>query len=162
MTIASDILATVSQMKKDGSFEQGMSLCWNPADLEILAMFAIDAKNQLERGNKMLMNNEAAATTPPTSLSEYNRRFALNHEITGFGIAGVEQHMPCPFCAARDFMVHKILETEPAMAAGAVCQECGRGAKAIFSPIPGGTRFEMVQTSGPDQPDWLEPKMRRE
>jgi hypothetical protein len=133
MTIASDILATVSQMKKDGSFEQGMSLCWNPADLEILAMFAIDAKNQLERGNKMLMNNEAAATTPPTSLSEYNRRFALNHEITGFGIAGVEQHM----------------------------QECGRGAKAILSPIPGGTSFEMVQTSGPDQPDWLEPKMRR-
>lgn len=109
----------------------------------------------------MLMNNEAAKTTAPTNLSEYNRRFALNQEITGLGIAGVEQHTPCPFCGAKDFIVHKILETEPAMSTGAVCGECKRGAKAIFTPIPGGTSFEIVQTSGPDQPAWLEPKMRR-
>lgn len=109
----------------------------------------------------MLMNNEAAAHTPPTSISEYNRRFALNHKIEGFGITGVEQHTPCPFCAAPDFIVHKILETERAMSEGATCRECGRSAKAIIKHGDGGVQFEIVQTGGPDQPDWLVPKMRR-
>jgi hypothetical protein len=108
-----------------------------------------------------LMNDTAAKTTPPTNLSEYNRRFALNQEITGFGITGVEQHTPCPFCAAPDFMVHKILETEEAFSKGAECRECGRSAKALFDRSTGGVRFEIVQTGGPEQPDWLVPKMRR-
>lgn len=109
----------------------------------------------------MLMNDEAARTTPPNSVSEYNRRFALNHKIDGFGLIGVEQHYPCPFCAAPDFIVSKILETEIKLAEGATCRECKRGAKALFDRSLGGVRFEIVQTEGPEQPAWLEPKMRR-
>lgn len=43
-TIAQEILAHVAAMRKDGSFEGGTSLCWDPAQLEKLAMFAIGAK----------------------------------------------------------------------------------------------------------------------
>lgn len=45
-SIAQAILAHTAAMRLDGSFEN-TSLCWNPADLELLAMFAIDAKQKL-------------------------------------------------------------------------------------------------------------------
>lgn len=48
MTIAEEILAQTAAMKKNGDFEN-MSLCWSPAALEKLAMFAIDAKYKLAR-----------------------------------------------------------------------------------------------------------------
>ena len=108
----------------------------------------------------MLMDNDTASKTPPTSLSEYNRRFALNQKIEGFGVVGIETHYPCPFCAAPGFMVARLLETEKVMADGATCKECGRSSRAIFQHMNGGTQFEIVQTGGPDQPEWLQPKMR--
>ena len=48
-TIAERILAAVSDMKRNGSFTNGTALCWSPAELELLAMYAIDAKNKLSR-----------------------------------------------------------------------------------------------------------------
>jgi hypothetical protein len=45
-TIAQSILATTAAMRKDGSFGT-TSLCWDPAELELLATFAIGAKNEL-------------------------------------------------------------------------------------------------------------------
>lgn len=48
MTIAQQILAHTAAMRKDGTLET-TSLCWSPAELELLAMFAIDAKYQLAR-----------------------------------------------------------------------------------------------------------------
>ena len=99
--------------------------------------------------------------TEPKSLDEYNKRYFENQKIEGYGIYGVGMRVPCPFCAAPDFIVHKVIETEEAFAKGAVCKECGRGAKAIFARDPSGVSFEIVQTSGPDQPEWLTPKMRR-
>lgn len=45
-TIAQEILATTAAMKKAGTFENN-ALCWNPWQLELLAMFAIDAKYQI-------------------------------------------------------------------------------------------------------------------
>lgn len=89
----------------------------------------------------------------------YQKRFAENHRIEGFGF-DVTMAMPCPFCAAADWMIFKILDSEKEMAKGAVCIECGRGAKAIFKHDQGGVHFEFVQTCGEDGPDWL-PAMRR-
>lgn len=48
-TIAEQILTAVANMKLNGSFDEGTSLCWNAAELELLAMFAIDAKRKLAR-----------------------------------------------------------------------------------------------------------------
>jgi hypothetical protein len=46
-TIASEILKATARMRKDGSFAKGDCLCWSPEQLELLAMFAINAKNEL-------------------------------------------------------------------------------------------------------------------
>lgn len=45
-TIAEGILTATAAMRKSGTFETS-SLCWSPAELEALAMFAISAKHDL-------------------------------------------------------------------------------------------------------------------
>lgn len=97
----------------------------------------------------------------PTSAQEYLARFSANQKITGHGIGNVYIHMPCPFCAAPEFIVYELLEVEEAMAKGAECRECGRAARAVFTRSPSSVSFEIMQTGGPDQPEWLTPKMRR-
>lgn len=82
--------------------------------------------------------------------AEYLKRFHENQRITGFGLQ-TTMHAPCPFCAAADFMVFKIQQTEKAMVDGAVCKECKRGLRAIMHRGAGGAvvSFEFVQTEGP-------------
>ena len=98
----------------------------------------------------------------PTNTTEYLRRFFLSQKIEGYGL-DTTIHMPCPFCAAPDWLVHKLICTHEALESGATCKECERSAKAVFTETKasGVTAFEMVQTAGPDQPEWLQPKMRR-
>lgn len=101
----------------------------------------------------------------PKDMIEFNARYFENYKMSGMGL-DTEIHLPCLFCAAKDFIVHKILEAMPKLSEGAVCQKCGRGAKAILKALSddgpgGGYTVEFVQTEGPDQPDWLDPKMRR-
>lgn len=98
----------------------------------------------------------------PKDMIEFNARYFENYKVSGMGLE-TKVHLPCLFCAASNFIEHLILEAMPKLAAGAVCSKCGRGARAILTPIAGGGGYkaEFVQTEGPDQPDWLEPKMRR-
>jgi hypothetical protein len=97
----------------------------------------------------------------PSNLNEYTERYARNNRIEGFGVHGTRVISACPFCAAADWMSCKVIETREAMTNGAICKKCGRGACAIFTDNPNGVSFEIVQTTGPDQPEWLKPKMRR-
>lgn len=91
---------------------------------------------------------------------EYEKRFAENQVIEGYGLE-TTVHLPCPFCAAPDFIIHKVVEAEEAYLKGGVCTECGRGAKIEFSVnTPSNKQFEFVQTCGDDPPDYL-PPMRR-
>ena len=92
-------------------------------------------------------------------MDEYAARFHANQRVEGFGI-DVCMHVPCPFCAAPDWLVHPILLTQEAMGDGAVCRECGRGAKAVFSEHHDCTFIELVQTVGTAQPVWLRPQLR--
>jgi hypothetical protein len=90
---------------------------------------------------------------PPTSIDEYNKRFMANMEVSGQGIEGVTQHMPCPFCAAKDWLVVRVIDF------GAeheeTCDECGRTAKITFTDDGRSRTMSTVQTGGPDQPEWL-------
>lgn len=95
----------------------------------------------------------------PTSYEEYVERFHAGEKITGFGLE-VTVHMPCPFCAAPDWLVYRVLNVEKAIAEGKTCTECGRTAKTLVRHGEGSVGFEIVQTGGPDQPEWLTPKMR--
>lgn len=96
----------------------------------------------------------------PSDFQEYLDRFRTNSKLEGFGLS-VSMSVPCPFCAAPAFMKYRILDTEKALQDGATCADCGRSAKAVFQKSLGVTQFEVVQTGGPDQPTWLQPKMRR-
>lgn len=97
----------------------------------------------------------------PQNAAEYLERFHANQRLSGFGF-DTTQHMPCPFCAAPDFLVFKILEVEYALSCGARCGECDRSMKAVFKKISGSVSFEVVQTSGSDPPEWVQPRMRRD
>jgi hypothetical protein len=97
----------------------------------------------------------------PKSKEEYEQRFKSNSKITGYGM-DTTVHVPCPFCAAPNFMSYKITEVEDVLGNGSVCGECNRGSRGIVLKIKGGTTIELVQTSGPDfNVSWL-PPMRRE
>lgn len=95
----------------------------------------------------------------PTSLEEYERRFAQSHKVSGHGF-GVTVHVPCPACAAPDFEVHKIIDAASALESGATCKECKRGFKAIYTRTRNSVSFEIVQTEGDDLPSWLPPIRR--
>lgn len=93
------------------------------------------------------------------SFEEYKTKFAAHEKIAGEGIA-TTLHIPCPFCAEPDFLVHKILDAEDTYTRGAICKHCGRGSRGIVKHHADGANVEFVQTSGPPAPDWL-PPMRR-
>jgi len=97
----------------------------------------------------------------PKNKDEYLERFHTNQRVSGFGFGNVHIHMPCPFCAAPDFLVYEIMQTEEALKKDTACAECGRSSKSIFKRNASGVEFELVQTGGDDSSEWLTPKMRR-
>lgn len=97
----------------------------------------------------------------PTDLEEYNARFIGNQGFEGFGLETAIA-FPCPFCAAPHWATAKVIEMEKVLSRPHHCGECGRSARMITQRAGGGVQFEIVQTGGPDQPDWLPVKMRRE
>lgn len=98
---------------------------------------------------------------PPASMAEYIGRFKCNSKVTGYGIEGVTMHTPCPFCAARNFSVFRVIDTEEKIQCDRSCIECGRSARCIIETKAGVQTLELVQTGGDDPPVWLEPKPRR-
>lgn len=104
----------------------------------------------------------------PTTSEEYTARFSLNMRTSGCGVRGVTQHFPCPFCAAPDWYVVKIIDFGPppnvygATEAGPfTCAECGRSGKFIHNRQPGSVTSEFVQTGGDDPPPFMTPPPRR-
>jgi hypothetical protein len=96
----------------------------------------------------------------PANKEEYEKRYHANQRIEGFGLGNVHIHLPCPFCAAPDFMIYELMETEACLEKGAVCKECKRGMGAMVTRDGGAVQIEMVQTEGPDAPDYV-PRMKR-
>lgn len=101
----------------------------------------------------------------PATLDEYNKRFneGTLSSVAGVG-AGVTVTMPCPFCAAPNWLKASILDVEGAMTKGATCSECARSGRAIMSHDATGNSigFEFVQTGGDDPPSYLPPMRRLE
>lgn len=90
----------------------------------------------------------------PQTPEEYIARQQASQHLSGYG-ADTTVHVPCPFCAAPEWLVHRVIDTEAAMSKGATCKKCGRTARAHIATHPGGGKsFEIVQTGGPDPPPW--------
>jgi hypothetical protein len=96
----------------------------------------------------------------PATQEEYEARHAENYRLSGHGIGNVHVHMPCPFCAAPEFLTYEILSMRDTLARGATCKECKRGMRAVFKSDDHSTGFELVQTAGADPAPWI-PQMRR-
>lgn len=96
----------------------------------------------------------------PQNMDEYLAVYTDRCYVDGYGI-NTTQVFACPFCAAKDWLRCKIVNVEKDMAKGETCSNCGRSAKFILKNEKQGKSFELVQTGGPDAPDWLVPKIRR-
>ena len=95
------------------------------------------------------------------SIGEYELKYQRNSVIAGSG-RSTTLRVPCPFCAEPDFFVHSIFGAREAFSAGAVCDHCGRGCRAVYTDDGvGGFSFEFIQTVGSDPPSFI-PGMRRD
>jgi hypothetical protein len=93
--------------------------------------------------------------TEPKDHGEYARRYNDNCRITE-SKDGTIMHLPCPFCAASDFISYQLMETETALNTEIVCRECQRGLRTIIHKSHGQLRLEFIQTRGNDPPPWVE------
>lgn len=91
----------------------------------------------------------------PKTLEEFNARFAENSYITGTGLEA-EVHLPCPFCAAENFIVFHMLDAEAVAKLESFCMECDRGVILEIKPLKrGGVSWQFKQTRGDDPPAYL-------
>ena len=97
---------------------------------------------------------------PPETLEQFNTRYLNNNTFEDYGIE-TKGHYPCPGCAAPDWKVCKVMDFAEAIAEPATCLSCGRRFQGIVTRTPGSIRMEIVQSGGPDVPDWMQPKPRR-
>jgi hypothetical protein len=98
----------------------------------------------------------------PTSPEDFEARHAVAYIVTGNG-TNRTRHVPCPFCAAADWMVYNDPEARRTMTREHECQVCGRRARFEIVRLEDGTRTaELVQTGGPDPPAWMVPPRRVE
>ncbi len=105
---------------------------------------------------------------PPTCLEEHSARYDRNKSVTWAGpdnqVATV--HVPCPWCAAADFVVIDVHPGEYArdlidgLGAHHTCVECRRGGRFLIThanPATGTYHYEVAQTLGDPPPAWLLP-----
>jgi hypothetical protein len=96
----------------------------------------------------------------PQSKTIYDLTFKQNQKLTGVG-SRTTCHLPCPFCAAPDWMVYSVVDALAAFERGAVCEHCHRGARALVARVAGGVSYKFVQTCGAAPPSYL-PAMPRD
>lgn len=87
------------------------------------------------------------------SKEEYEAAYMAACGITGYGLE-VTQILACPFCCAPDYQRIRIVAADHDIANEVICANCKRGTKGLITRKDGGTSFEIVQTTGPDIPDW--------
>lgn len=97
--------------------------------------------------------------TPKTG-QEFTERFVANQHISGHGLTGTTMHLPCPFCAAPDFMVFLVVNTEEELQEEHACSECKRSGRNIITISATQKAIEFVQTDGPPPPAYLTPAPR--
>lgn len=104
-------------------------------------------------------------TPRPVEYEHFLRRFAANDSTTwgGPGDRTPSRHLPCPFCAAADFVVYPSglgasRAADAVLTAPHVCDGCGRGGRfriTAADPTAGRWWYEFAQTIGDPPPAWL-------
>lgn len=94
----------------------------------------------------------------PTNMAEYIDQMNTNISMSGIGIE-YEVHLPCPFCAHAGWLSYVVPTMRDTLMKGATCANCGRSARLVLQEAPNSVKLELVQTGGPDQPDWMTPQI---
>lgn len=106
----------------------------------------------------------------PQNWDDLCNRQAVNYETSGMGMDTMV-HLPCFGCGAKNFLIHRLLDCHAAYNTGSTCKECGRGfrmpvtrkaSKCEHGHEHVDLGFEVVQTVGPDLPDWFKIPVRRD
>lgn len=96
----------------------------------------------------------------PQDMVEYNALMSENfsmHTIDG----EVRVSLPCPFCAAKNWLTYSVQTMRKTLLDGATCSNCGRSAKLEARGIDEeSTQLDLFQTGGPEQPAWMSPRIR--
>ncbi len=99
----------------------------------------------------------------PASYEEFEKRCYRNRRIAGYGF-GTHMVMPCPFCAAANWQTWRIGQREDmlrVMQSSTLCASCGRSARMEGRAQDDTEYWRLIQTGGPDVPDWYWPKPER-
>lgn len=100
----------------------------------------------------------------PRSEVEFLLRYADNHstegELTAAGVRVVSR-IPCPFCAAPNFLVYTLADVLLRTLEECICSECGRGAKFYADDEVNGLYFRPIQSRGPNPPEWMGNRIER-
>lgn len=98
--------------------------------------------------------------TEPLNAAEFNLLFRRNLDFD-FSGREVRTRFPCIFCAAPNWMLVTTSELQQALLDGVFCAECKRGVKCRIEKTDNGfsKKATLYQTSGPNQPDWFDPKI---
>lgn len=98
------------------------------------------------------------------SMEELRVNTMIHLRTEGYGVE-TKSILPCPFCASPDWLVFPVTaglngyveEQKPRF-----CKNCCRTARVIIVRSKDSVTFEIVQTDGPEPPEWMQPKPRRE
>lgn len=136
-------------------------------------MDTCDCKNPMAclQVNRCLAVELAKPDAPPTNWDELCVRQARNVRIEG-QFTSTTMYMCCPGCGAPDWLAAKPftlgadgmpdMKLHQQYNEGAVCKECERGFRMPITVSENETRWTIVQTSGPDLPDWYKLPIKRE
>lgn len=97
--------------------------------------------------------------TDPATLEEFNARTLTSTRIEGYGL-DVTTYLPCPGCAAPDWLAMPITTAMRAyrdITGPRTCAECGRACRISMLQSRSGISFEFVQVSGDPLPAYLPP-----
>ena len=90
----------------------------------------------------------------PRTLDEFNARAAQSMRMEGTGLETAQVYC-CPFCAAPDWAIIKVIETDTELPKERGCSECGRTGKFIIHSDGANVSIDFVQVGGPPPPDYL-------
>jgi hypothetical protein len=96
--------------------------------------------------------------TLPETHDEYILLFHAHQRLSGRGF-DTTVHMPCPFCAAADWNVYRVVDARDALAGERFCAGCKRTTLGTVTKIHDEVHYEMVLLEGDDPPAWM--PMRR-
>lgn len=109
----------------------------------------------------------AEDTREATDIVSLRNKGLANTRIEGLGEQTV-QILPCPACSAPDWMrfpVTAAMNDYADQKKATKCEKCGRTMRVVFEgnlDRDGAVNFHVVQTAGPELPEWYEPKLPKD